>query len=98
LNKAFLYAACITIIVTPLVYVLDQVGKKKHRKILSSKLFQHLLAEGFQVEEQGEYRGLIGERNQQPLEFITTGTSCPKDLSASETLLSLHILNPGYQL
>ncbi|QEC66506.1 hypothetical protein FRZ67_04055 [Panacibacter ginsenosidivorans] len=64
LDKAFVYAAGITILVTPIVYVLDQVGKKKHRKIISSKLFQHLLAIGFEVEEQKDYTGLIGERNQ----------------------------------
>lgn len=63
-NIAFLYAAGITIIVTPIVYVFDQVGKKKHRKILSSKLFQHLLITGFEIEKQGDYTGLIGERNQ----------------------------------
>jgi hypothetical protein len=64
LDKAFFYSIGITIIVTTIVYVLDQIGKKKHKKILSSKLFRHLLTTGFEVEEQSEYRGLIGERNQ----------------------------------
>ena len=64
LDKAFLNAACLTILVTLIIYVFDQVGKKKHRKILSSKLFQYLLMAGFEVEEQSNYLGLIGEINQ----------------------------------
>lgn len=64
LDKAFLNAIGLTIIVTLIIYVFDQIGKKKHRKILSSKLFQYLLAAGFEVEEQSQYMGLIGEINQ----------------------------------
>ncbi|WP_026995186.1 hypothetical protein [Flectobacillus major] len=64
LDKAFLNATGLTILVTLIIYVFDQAGKKKHRKILSSKLFQYLLAAGFEVEEQSKYMGLIGEINQ----------------------------------
>lgn len=64
LDKAFLYATGLTIVVTPIAYVLDQADKRKHKKVLSSKLFQQLLGAGFEVEEQKDYKGLIGERNQ----------------------------------
>ena len=62
-DKAFFQAIALTIFVTLGVYIIDQIGKNKHKNIRSSKLFQQLVSLGFEVEEQIDYFGLIGERN-----------------------------------
>lgn len=52
-----------TTVITFIIYLKDQVGKKKHKKIASSNLYQELIKKGFEIEQVNEYIGLIGNHN-----------------------------------
>jgi hypothetical protein len=54
-------ALILTLIVMPFVYLGDQIGKKKHRRIIESKLFGDLQQLNFQIENVQDYWALIGE-------------------------------------
>lgn len=52
-----------TTVITFIIYLNDQIGKKKHKKIMTSNLYQELLKRGFEIEQVNEYSGLIGNYN-----------------------------------
>jgi len=52
-----------TTVLTFIIYLIDQVGKKKHKKMINSKLYHELIKKGFEIEQVNEYTGLIGNYN-----------------------------------
>ncbi len=63
LLATFIFTVLSTTIITAIIYLNDQVGKKKHTKIITSKLYQDLLKKGFEIEQVNEYVGLVGNYN-----------------------------------
>lgn len=65
ISKNLLSTIVFTIIsttaITFIIYLNDQVGKKKHKKIITSKLCQELLKNDFKIEQVNEYVGLRGD-------------------------------------
>ena len=61
--SSILFSLILSVGVTFVVYLFDQVGKKRHQTNISSKLFKNLIEKGFEIEQVNEYCGLIGTYN-----------------------------------
>ena len=61
--SALIISIGITFIAVVGVIINDIIGKKKHKSIINSKVFKNLISLGYKVEKFGEYRGLLGTKN-----------------------------------
>lgn len=60
LLSTFIFTIILTLFVVFITYLKDQTGKKKHKTIANSKLYQDLIKDSFEIEQVNEYVGLIG--------------------------------------
>ena len=62
ITRGVIIASAITLVAMPFMYISEVTGRKRHKKIIYSDLFENLKREGYKIEKLGHYRGLIGSR------------------------------------